>query len=93
MGNFFCDQCGLCCQNLHLSELYADLDSGDGTCIYFDHQSKLCTIYENRPLKCQVDKMYELYFSSITKDEYYQLNYDACQLLKNNDRTQKKTKK
>lgn len=84
MGDFFCDRCGLCCQNLHLSEIYSDLDSGDGTCIHFDRQSNLCTIYENRPIKCQIDTMYKLYFSYMTKEEYHQLNYEACQLLKNN---------
>lgn len=83
MDHFFCDQCGLCCQNLHLSDQYSDLDSGDGTCMHFDRQSKLCKIYETRPEKCQVDYMYSLFFSYMTKDEYYQLNYEACQLLKN----------
>lgn len=83
MDHFFCDQCGLCCQNLHLSDQYADLDSGDGTCIHFDRQSKLCKIYETRPEKCQVEHMYSLFFSYMTREKYYQLNYEACQLLKN----------
>ncbi len=31
---FSCDCCGCCCRNLKKSELYAQLDRGDGTCIY-----------------------------------------------------------
>lgn len=54
---FYCDCCGLCCMNLSKSEIYSDLDRGDGICKYFDMDSKLCTIYEERPEKCNVDKM------------------------------------
>lgn len=51
---FLCDKCGLCCRNLNLSEIYADLDRGDGTCKYL--QGNLCSIYEKRPLKCRTMK-------------------------------------
>lgn len=59
---FYCDCCGLCCMNLSKSEIYSDLDRGDGICKYFDMDSKLCTIYEERPEKCNVDKMYNNFF-------------------------------
>ncbi len=59
---FQCDCCGLCCMNLKMSELYSDLDRGDGICRYLDVASKLCTIYRNRPDKCNVDKTYEKFY-------------------------------
>ena len=81
---FLCDKCGKCCQNLKGVSLYSDLDRGDGICKYFDIEKSLCTIYENRPVKCNVDKMFELYFyNEMSKDEYYRLNYNACKKLKN----------
>ena len=80
---FNCDCCGLCCMNLKKSSLFNDLDRGDGICIYFDIGTKLCTIYSHRPVKCNVDKLFKLFFKGkITKEQYYQLNYSACKKLK-----------
>ncbi len=80
---FRCDCCGLCCMNLRMSNIYSDLDRGDGICKYFDMESKLCSIYSNRPDKCNVDKTYEIYFKNkMSLEEYYQLNYKACNELK-----------
>lgn len=80
---FMCDCCGLCCMNLKMSDLYKDLDRGDGICINFNINNKLCMVYANRPIKCNIDKMYESgVFSELTRDEYYELNYRACSLLK-----------
>ena len=80
---FKCDGCGLCCMNLKASPLYGDLDRGDGICKYFDFGTKLCLIYENRPEKCNVDKMYELYYGELLqRKQYYQLNYSVCRTLK-----------
>ena len=80
---FICERCGICCRNLSKSELYSDLDSGNGICKYFDTITNLCSIYENRPIKCNVDKLYKLYFQDkMSIDDYYQLNYKACNQLK-----------
>lgn len=80
---FKCDCCGFCCMNLNMSDLYSDLNRGDGMCKYFDEASKLCSIYEHRPDKCNVDKMYDiLYKSEMSKEQYYELNYNVCELLK-----------
>ena len=88
---FQCDRCGLCCRNLANSALYAELDRGDGTCIYFDCSSKLCTIYERRPMICNVDEMYAQFFhDQMSKKDYYERNYAACRALKN-DMKQKET--
>ena len=83
---FNCDKCGLCCRNLKSSDIYDDLDRGDGTCKYL-RDDNLCSIYETRPDKCNVKKTYELFFKHIyTKDEFYKLNENACLILKKRNR-------
>ena len=77
---FKCSQCGVCCRHLDRSELYRELDRGDGVCRYL--KGNLCSIYENRPLLCRIDESYDKYFSEIyTRDEYYRLNEQACEIL------------
>lgn len=79
---FQCDKCGECCRHLDLSPIYHSLDRGDGVCKYLSEN--LCTIYEDRPLLCRVDESYEAYFKdSITKNDYYKLNYENCNKIKN----------
>ena len=78
---FKCDMCGECCRNLDKSPLYAELDSGKGVCKYLN--GNLCGIYENRPLLCRIDESYEKFFKDyISIEEYYRLNYKACNILK-----------
>lgn len=80
---FECDKCGLCCTQLSESSVYSKLDRGDGICKFFDEELSLCSIYQQRPLLCNVDKSYEMCFKrSMSKEEYYQLNYEACRKLK-----------
>lgn len=84
---FYCDKCGLCCRNVNNSEIYKDLDRGDGVCKYLNEITNLCKVYDERPLICNVDKMYDTYFSEkINRDEYYTLNYKACNELKEGKR-------
>ncbi|MDD3662245.1 MAG: YkgJ family cysteine cluster protein [Candidatus Pacebacteria bacterium] len=78
---FNCDQCGECCRNLHKSELYKELDRGDGVCKYLEEN--LCAIYENRPLLCRVDECYDRYFINImSREQFYKLNNEECLKLK-----------
>ena len=78
---FECDKCGQCCRNLQYSNLYADLDRGDGVCMFL--RGNLCSIYETRPLKCRVDESYEVLFKEkMSREDYYKLNYAACEMLK-----------
>lgn len=78
---FQCDCCGCCCRNLDKSDLYADLDRGDGICKYLS--GNLCSIYKKRPLLCRIDECYELFFKDILSlEDYYQLNKKECQKLK-----------
>lgn len=79
---FFCDKCGLCCRSLNNSQLYDDLNDGTGTCIYYDKATKLCSIYENRPEKCNVEKMYKYFPCDVTWEEYVKFNLECCKNLK-----------
>ena len=82
-SGFPCDCCGLCCQNLSYSYLYSDLDNGHGTCKFFNAKTNTCNIYKRRPVKCNIDAMYEKYYAtSMTREEFYQINRQACQVLK-----------
>ena len=79
---FKCDKCGLCCSHVGESELYKDLDRGDGVCKFLD--GNLCSIYEMRPLFCRVDESYDEIFSAqMSRKDFYKLNYRACKALKN----------
>ena len=78
---FKCDKCGECCRNLKMSDIYADLDRGDGVCKYLE--GNLCSIYDERPLKCRIDESYNEFFKdSMTLDEFYDANYRMCEELK-----------
>lgn len=78
---FKCDGCGCCCRNLDKSELYSDLDRGDGTCRYL--VGNMCSVYDTRPLFCRVDECYERFFrQEMSIEEYYRLNEEVCRRLK-----------
>ena len=79
---FPCDQCGLCCEHLAASALYQDLDDGTGTCRYFDRKTRLCTIYGQRPQKCDVNGGYVWFQEQMSYEEYRQMNIAACEKLK-----------
>lgn len=79
---FCCTKCGACCRNLKKSIIYRELDRGDSVCKYL--KENLCSIYENRPLLCRIDDCYEAFFRGImSKELYYQMNYEMCEELRN----------
>jgi Fe-S-cluster containining protein len=74
---FPCTKCGLCCRALHLIPALSDYDNGNGVCRYL--VDNLCSIYENRPEICDVEKMYLHYFSgTMSKEEFFEKNHQAC---------------
>lgn len=80
---FTCDKCGLCCSHLHLfGDAYKFLDRGDDICKYFNIETKLCTIYKERPIICNIEKGYHIFFRNIPYDEYIKQNQQACKMLK-----------
>ncbi|HGG9561545.1 TPA: YkgJ family cysteine cluster protein [Neisseria meningitidis] len=71
--------CGLCCQKVNLSEQTIYLDRGDGTCRHFDDSTRLCTIYETRPLVCRVEDYYHHYLSEqMSWQDFIQINIEVC---------------
>lgn len=76
---FSCRKCGSCCQQVGRSELFKYLDRGDNICQYYLETSRLCSIYNERPLICRVDAFYDAYLSDqMDQNDYYNLNYEAC---------------
>ncbi len=81
-NTYKCYKCGQCCRNLNGSNLYSDLHNGDGICRYLDENTNFCLIYEKRPVLCNIDKSYEIYFyKRMSKDEFYQINQKGCEVL------------
>lgn len=65
---FPCDGCGLCCKAIN--------------CSYLTKDNK-CSIYDQRPLMCNVDAGYDALFKhTMTKKKYYMLNIEICDSLK-----------
>ena len=82
--HFYCDKCGLCCSHLDLfGDSYKELNRGDGTCIYFNEQNRLCNIYNDRPDICNVEKGYILFFSKLVSyQKYIDNTTEGCNKLK-----------
>lgn len=60
--------------------------TADGTCEKYDPEIG-CTIYEDRPVICRVNKMYHLYqitVNTLTEAEFNYENARACNLLMEN---------
>jgi len=76
---FPCTQCGLCCQNTHLSNQTQFLNRGDGVCFHYDEKRKTCMIYEDRPDICRIDKQYQAKYSDrFTWKEFINENLRIC---------------
>jgi len=81
MMQFTCDSCGLCCHKAYLVPELSEFIGADGQCRYFINNQ--CSIYDERPLICNIEKYYETFLSEIlTKEEFYQKNHGACMELK-----------
>jgi len=81
MEEFPCTRCGLCCLNLDKVPVLIDFHNGDGRCQYYV-EHKGCSIYEHRPLVCQIDNMYQTYFfNDLKKIDFYRKNAEICNQL------------
>jgi len=79
---FPCNQCGLCCQRVDQSAETRGLDRGDGTCKHYDAVLKGCSIYQERPDICRVDRLYAQRFAQhYSWDEFVALNTAVCATL------------
>lgn len=79
---FECSKCGICCRNIDKIPELSEFHNGDGVCIYLN-RNNLCSIYENRPDICNVEKMYQLKYKDIMSwDEYEKMNMEGCRILR-----------
>ncbi len=88
---FLCSQCGACCKNITGLGLP---HNGDGICAYLDRDNNMCSIYEERPEICRVEKIYEKYFrkKGIKKKDFYIATTKACYDLIDKEKLDKKYK-
>lgn len=75
-----CKDCkAYCCRKIGM--VNKDLDRGDGVCKHLDENNK-CEIYNNRPLICNTDRLYEVLYSKfMSKEEWVLLNIKGCEKL------------
>jgi hypothetical protein len=78
---FGCTSCGACCRRLGLiiNEIkktgFPYNVNEKGHCEKLNENNK-CTVYENRPDICRIDKKYGI--SEMTQKEYYLANAKLC---------------
>ena len=80
---FLCSKCGACCRNIGLmgGAKYGLPVKKDGSCGNLINNE--CSIYEDRPDVCRVDKMTfkDNYHKNITKKEYFIETTKICHQL------------
>ncbi|UNH31393.1 YkgJ family cysteine cluster protein [Moellerella wisconsensis] len=80
--SFPCNKCGACCRHVNRAKETQFLDRADGVCRYYDEINKLCSIYNERPDICRVDRQYLLnYHKQYTWREFIEINKIACQII------------
>jgi len=76
-----CSGCGICCKMVAHLQYFPEPIDENGACTHLKEDNS-CSIYEDRPLICRVDDMYEVlkkHFKS--KQEYIKLTVDTCNLM------------
>lgn len=76
---FGCVSCGACCTGADKIEGFALPTKPDGSCIHLN--GRLCSIYETRPQSCHMDKFDYKKIGLQTLEEWYNVNYSACERL------------
>ena len=59
------------------------MEPGNGVCKFLDQKTNLCTIYDERPLICRVDDLYEetQLREKMSKSDWHRLNEEICKKL------------
>lgn len=102
-----CTGCGACCKRAATgvknlmphsmdptSELYFPYKCDETGCCEMLSDDNRCTVYENRPLICSVDKMAEIFGKEMgaTKEEYYEISAESCNSMIEEDNLPEKFK-
>ena len=89
---FICTQCGACCRRTDILKKLGFPIQKDGSCGHL--KNNLCSIYENRPDICNIDKLRGLYNKEynvdITKKDWYISNSKCCNSMIEEDKLDKK---
>ena len=76
---FPCERCGCCCRRVGEVFFARHMAKPDGVCKYLDEATNLCTIYNERPIFCRVDELYEKNLSDkISREDFYRINKEVC---------------
>lgn len=90
---FDCNECGLCCKKVYraldksrnphwMHEAIDDFPyemNSDGSCsMMVDNR---CSVYEDRPLLCNIKKAAKKIDMPYTRKEWFRLNYEGCRQL------------
>ena len=83
IDTFPCSGCGACCQNVdkitaNLKYLFPYKWDETGRCEKLNDDNT-CSVYDDRPLICNVEKMAE--FVDIPKEKFFKLNIDQCNFI------------
>ncbi|WP_251422547.1 YkgJ family cysteine cluster protein [Veillonella agrestimuris] len=80
---FPCIECGLCCYKVNeVPEVKYLYDVEKDCCRYLNCNTYKCTIYNNRPAFCNVEHMYDEYFShTMSESEFILINLKVCYQL------------
>lgn len=79
---FSCDCCGECCRHINGIVELEELCLPDGSCKYLLPNNK-CSIYDDRPLICQIDGYYKaVMYRFMSLEDFYDINNKACIELK-----------
>ena len=89
---FICTQCGACCRDTKIIKNLGLPIKKDGSCGHL--KNNLCSIYENRPYFCSVNKLRDMYIAvnkvDITKKDWYIFINLGCNVLIEKDKLDKK---
>ena len=91
--SFNCTGCGLCCKEIgHIIGSTAPFvwmqqarddfrykANEDGSCENLIDNK--CSVYDDRPLLCNIERMAEQSCCPVTKEVWYQMNYIGCKQL------------
>lgn len=93
---FKCHGCGLCCYKVDfikdkiymysedvrkMVEEFPYKTRDDGSCEKLDLKTMQCTVYDNRPDMCSVDKSWERTMPDVPIDHMHDLQYKSCRNL------------
>ena len=91
--SFNCTGCGLCCTRMEsvlntpapfkwMEPLIAEFPYGTdeyGACMMLEDGQ--CSVYENRPLLCNIERIADEMDTGMSKETWFELNYHGCRVL------------